>query len=462
MIRDKLYGNHINVSDTHQVQEGSLAPFLNNLNEYSTCNYLYKEKRKGFFVSSSGVCNLQCPYCITNHPCENINLNKDDFSFIFRYFGENIYFVFSGIGDFFCGYPKKEQLLRFLLQHDVMISYLDINGVDIKELEYPDLEGKEKIDMINISYHYGTMKEFKLINRWVNSVKKIHENMYHYEIKMVVSPLERDIWDEAILFYRNEIQPITQQKLTLCPDTLFNLEIQYDELNRITHLYKDTVDMIKRENIFRGRRLFTTDTLPCPAGNRYFRILNDGDVVPCEMLADYNIRQGNLKRREVITFKQDINCSYTGFCDCGWATNLGVRVSNDQEEQWQRSNKYQKIRELPPFRETNNISMSIDRLEGDEKGLKIEGWALINGMSSEQSDIYIILKSDKKVYLLDVDKRRRPDVTAHFKTLNFDDSGFFIGIPKYSLDSGPYGIGIFIRNNKTDALQYTEKTITIK
>jgi adenine C2-methylase RlmN of 23S rRNA A2503 and tRNA A37 len=103
MIRDKLYGNHINVSDTHQVQEGSLAPFLNNLDEYLACNYLYQEKRKGVFISSSGLCNLRCPYCITNRPRDNNNLNKDDFSFIFNYFGENIYFVFSGIGDFFCG-----------------------------------------------------------------------------------------------------------------------------------------------------------------------------------------------------------------------------------------------------------------------------------------------------------------------------------------------------------------------
>ena len=43
---------------------------------------------------------------------------------------ENIYFTFLGLGNFFCGYSAKDQLLRFLLQHDVII--LDINGVDIK------------------------------------------------------------------------------------------------------------------------------------------------------------------------------------------------------------------------------------------------------------------------------------------------------------------------------------------
>ena len=464
MIRDKLYGNHINVSDTHQVQEGSLAPFLNNLDEYLACNYLYQEKRKGVFISSSGLCNLRCPYCITNRPRDNNNLNKDDFSFIFNYFGENIYFVFSGIGDFFCGYSKKDQLLTFILQHNVMISYLDINGVDIKELESPDLEGKEKIDMINISYHFGSMKELKLINRWVNSVKTIHENMYNYEIKMVASPLERNIWDEAILFYSKEIQPITKKKLTLCPDTLINLEMQYDELAGIVDSYKDAVDLYDRERLFRGRRLTTMNTLPCPAGSRYFRISNNGDIVPCELLAGYNIKLGNLKRKELITFKRDVNCNYTGFCDCGWSTNLGIRGLNEQNEPYisQRYKMYKKLQKLPLPQETNNITMNIDRLEKDDNILKIEGWAFINkGANSEETDTYVVLKSDKKIHTLVPDKKLRPDVAAYFNNSNLYDSGFFLGISKYSLDPGEYKIGVLIKKDKTDAFQYTDKTINI-
>ena len=463
MVKDKLRGNHINVSHLYPLQEGVKSP-VSGLNEYSSQNYLFRKEKKGLFVSSSGVCNLKCSYCITSRPCINNNLNKDDFSFIFKYFGENIYFVFSGIGDFFCGYSKKDQLLRFLLQHDIMISYLDINGVDIKELEHPDLEGKEKINIINISYHFGSMKELKLINRWINSVKKIHENMYNYEIKMVMSPLERDIWGEAILFYRNEVQPITNQKLTLCPDTLVNLEMQYDELTNIVDCYKDTVDIYERERIFRGRRLTAVNTLPCPAGSRYFRIFNNGDIVPCELLADYKIKLGNLKRKELITFKRDVNCSYTGLCDCGWSTNLGIRGLNEQNEPYisQRYATYKKLQKLPLPQETNNITMNIDRLEKDDNILKIEGWAFINkGGNSEETNTYIVLKSDKNIHTLVPDKTLRPDVAAYFNNSNLYDSGFFLGISKYSLDPGEYKIGVLIKKDKTDAFQYTDKTINI-
>jgi len=115
--------------------------------------YPFRNQRKVFFVASSGVCNLRCSYCITNRPAANPSLSKEDFQFIFDYFGENIYFIFSGVGDFFCGYSEKEYLLGYLLKHDVKM-YLNINAIDIKELGRDDLEGREKVDMIDISFHY--------------------------------------------------------------------------------------------------------------------------------------------------------------------------------------------------------------------------------------------------------------------------------------------------------------------
>ena len=464
MIRDKFQENNIHVSQILK-QEKGLQPTVFKINEYLTRHYLYKEKRKGFFVSNSGICNLRCPYCITNRPLVEENLSKDDFAYIFKYFGENIFFVFSGIGDFFCGYKKRDQLLRFLLQHDVIISYLDINGVEIHELGDPDLKGKEKIDLINISYHYGTMKELKVINRWVNSIKKIHENMYNYEIKMVVSPLEKDRWHEAILFYCQEIYPTAKKKLILCPDTLVNLETQYDELTEIAEFYKDTVDIYKRERIFRGRHLSSTEALPCPAGSRYFRVFNNGDIVPCELLAGYsNIILGNLKRKEFTTFKRDVYCNFTGFCDCGWATNLGIRGLNEEDQPYlhQRYMIYKRLQSSPLPQETNNITMNIDRLESDEKILEIEGWAFIDGTNSEKSDIYVVLESDKKTHIFVPDKRLRPDVAGHFRSSDFYDSGFFLGIAKHSLEPDQYKVGILIKRDKTDAFKYTDKTVTIE
>jgi hypothetical protein len=240
-VRDKSQENHLDVAQICKLQSGLLQPSDFKKDEYLTGEYLYREKRKGFTVSNSGVCNLRCPYCVTGSFCVTDSLDKDDFAHIFKYFGENIAFVLSGIGDFFCGYREKDQLLRFLLHHDVAISYLDINGVEIHELGDPDLEGKEKIDMIDISYHYGTMKKLRVIDRWVNSIRKIHENRYNYEMKMIVSPIEKDLWQEAIFFYCEEVYPITKKKLMLCPDTFINLEKQYEEIGRMANFYKDSV-----------------------------------------------------------------------------------------------------------------------------------------------------------------------------------------------------------------------------
>jgi len=450
------------------LEEGLEKPTLNG-KDYFTTNFPYKGKRKVFFAVSSGLCNLQCAYCITDRPSIKSNLDKDDFSYIFEYFGEDIYFIFSGLGDFFCGYSAKDQLLKYILQHDLMI-FLDINGVDIKELQDQDLEGKQKIDMIDISYHYGAMKKQKVLDRWVKSIEKIHDNRYNYHIKMVPSPLERDIWEEAIEFYRKEVHPINGKKLLLFPDTNSSIDLisQLNEFEKITADRKDIVRLLGRESIFKKSNLPPGGAPPCPAGSRYFRIFHNGDMIPCELLANrLNIRLGNLKKRELTTIKHDVSCNYTGFCDCGWASSPRVKLLRDNDEPYPRRIFYEfesKLERLPLPLETDNVSLFIDRLEEDGqivKNMRIEGWAFIRGTNSEESYCYIVLRSDKKIYIFGSDKRKRPDVTAHFKTMNLDDSGFFAFIPKGDLEPGQYQIGIYIRKGRTEALQYTDKMINI-
>ena len=171
------------ISYMWQAADTSMKP------EYEKGIYSFRNQRKVFFAASSGVCNLRCTYCITNRPTANPSLTKKDFAFIFDYFGENIYFIFSGVGDFFCGYREEEYLLRYLLKHDIRM-YLDINAIDIKELGRDDLEGRDKIDMIDISFHYVAMKRQKLLERWLRSVNKIHEAGHDYYIKFI--PVESE------------------------------------------------------------------------------------------------------------------------------------------------------------------------------------------------------------------------------------------------------------------------------
>ncbi len=112
---------------------------------------------------------------------------------------------------------------------------------------------------------------------------------------------------------------------------------------------------------------------------------------------------------------------------------------------------------------TNNISFSFDRLAISKKAVEITGWAYINGKSSEDNCIYIILRSDEKTYIFETVPQRREDVTAHFSAmnLNLDDSGFSTVFSRNKMEKGDYRIGIYIEKEGEKAFQYTDKTITI-
>jgi hypothetical protein len=56
---------------------------------------------------------------------------------------------------------------------------------------------------------------------------------------------------------------------------------------------------------------------------------------------------------------------------------------------------------------------------------------------------------------------KRPDVTSHFKALNYDDSGFYAVIPSIILEKGEYQLFIYIKKNAIHALQNTNKRIVI-
>jgi ubiquinone/menaquinone biosynthesis C-methylase UbiE len=123
------------------------------------------------------------------------------------------------------------------------------------------------------------------------------------------------------------------------------------------------------------------------------------------------------------------------------------------------------LQELSPKlllpKETKQVSYYIDSFSQDKSKIEISGWGYIKGEGSENSKIYIILASDRNHYIFDTTLVKRPDVTAHFKTLNFDDSGFFAFIPEGSLVPGQYRIGIYIKKGETNYLQYTNKIITV-
>ena len=75
------------------------------------------------FCSSSGHCQLDCSYCIVNPVIKrNPSLTYEDLDFFMRAVGTSVFFIFSGKGDFFAGYSKKERLLGRLLERDVEVA----------------------------------------------------------------------------------------------------------------------------------------------------------------------------------------------------------------------------------------------------------------------------------------------------------------------------------------------------
>jgi len=117
-------------------------------------------------------------------------------------------------------------------------------------------------------------------------------------------------------------------------------------------------------------------------------------------------------------------------------------------------------RRLPA--ETNNIRYSFDSLEiNDQTYLDIQGWTFIEHEDTENREIYVILKSADREFIFNAETTMRQDITKYFKELDLDldHSGFMARIPVRKIANGQYTVGLYIKKNSIEALQYTQKTI---
>ncbi len=123
------------------------------------------------------------------------------------------------------------------------------------------------------------------------------------------------------------------------------------------------------------------------------------------------------------------------------------------------------LQEIALPAESGNITCRIDRLEETEtergKLIEVDGWAFIDGQSAEDSETYVVLKSDTDTYVFDTIMQERPDVTDHFDELglDLDSSGFVARIPKEIIERGPYRLGIYIRKGDIEGLRYIDRTV---
>ena len=108
---------------------------------------------------------------------------------------------------FFCGYEKNDRLLEYVLERDVTVCF-DFNGVLLHELPVLPRNMLDKIQIIDISFHYSAMKRSGVLREWVKNVRTIAELFpsNRYYVKMILSLKDMELWGEAIAVF-NKAHP---------------------------------------------------------------------------------------------------------------------------------------------------------------------------------------------------------------------------------------------------------------
>lgn len=281
------------------------------------------------FCSSSGHCQLDCSYCVV-HPVikRNPSLAYEDLAFFLEKVGTSAFLIFSGKGDFFAGYGKRDRFLARLLEHDVEVA-LDVNGLLLQE--YPELsdEARRKVRYVNLTMHWAQLARKNAKDVWLENARtllSLHEGTLN--LNTILSPLERESWEESLLFFERELFGPAGRKLTLVSDC----ERTFTDEERAEHerLKERFAPMIEEayaadfEGAFAGR-----SAVLCPAGKSYFRIWNDGRVDGCPWVGELG-GLGNLKEKTFSPRPAPFRCTTPRFCDCYDILQLG-RMGFEEE-----------------------------------------------------------------------------------------------------------------------------------
>jgi MoaA/NifB/PqqE/SkfB family radical SAM enzyme len=274
------------------------------------------------FCSSSGHCQLDCDYCVV-HPVikRNPSLTYEDLAWFLGEIGTRAFLMFSGKGDFFAGYPKRDRLLDRLLGHDVEVA-LDVNGVLLNE--YPELSEEKlaKIRYINLTMHYRQIREKRVEKLWVENAKTIlARHRGALLLGTILSPLGEELWEEALAFYEREIFEPTGQRLWAIRDC--ERTATAEQAARLDALEARYAHLIERSHTEDFAAAFAgKEFVLCPAGKDYFRIWNDGRVEGCPYIPELG-DAGNVKERRLVRRGAFFRCSTPRFCDCNNIEALG-------------------------------------------------------------------------------------------------------------------------------------------
>ena len=115
--------------------------------------------------------------------------------------------------------------------------------------------------------------------------------------------------------------------------------------------------------------------------------------------------------------------------------------------------------------ENEAITYNIEENHEELGYVHINGWTFITDQSSMNSTIEIVLENETGAsYSIKTFNRKRPDVTAYFKSeTNYDDAGFTSKVNKENLKNGTYKIGVLITTESgKKEFRSTDKIVEIK
>lgn len=270
-----------------------------------------------FFVSSSGHCSLDCSYCVATPVVKHKpSLVYDDFKFLLEHFEGKVFLIFSGKGDFFAGYKKNDRLLECLLKYENLSIALDINGVMIHEFGVLSDIQLKRIRHINLSMHYSQLVANNALLTWEKNTLVLLEKKdgADFFVNMILSPSERNIWEEALSWYEAGVFKHTGKKIILIWDAL--LDFNNEDRTAVEFLknrFNAQIGEFRQGSFADGFKQF--DYVRCPAGREYFRVWNDGTVQGCPYVAKL-ADCGNLKMRKFTSHQGLIKCADAKYCDC--------------------------------------------------------------------------------------------------------------------------------------------------
>ena len=97
--------------------------------------------------------------------------------------------------------------------------------------------------------------------------------------------------------------------------------------------------------------------------------------------------------------------------------------------------------------ETTDMVCGFDRFAVGTCAIDTEGWAFFENESKRSGTAYIVLHSLDNTYVFDSVSIARNDLTA----------GFIAVIPTGKIADGDYTVGIYLKTEQSEALEYTDQ-----